>query len=484
MTINGALSNAMSGLRAVSKASELVSSNIANALTPGYGRRILELSSAATGNSGGVRIDGTTRVYDSSIASDRRNADAGFQHNNLLTEFHSLMERLIGSPDDESAIGARMTAFERSLVTAASFPQAPERLASVAAKAGDLLQSIINASDGVQQARTSADRDIAQQVTTLNTALKQIQTLNTQITTTTFAGHDTAALQDQRQIVLDQIGSITPVRVIPRDHGQVAIYSEGGAILLDSTAVEIGFTRSNLVTPHMEVSAGALSGLTINGQAIETDSARNPLRGGSLGALFAVRDEEGVAAQVELDAMARDLIERFQDPTVDPSLAPGDAGLFTDGGIAFDAVNEKGLAQRLELNAAVDPNQGGQTWRLRDGINAIVPGDVGDASLLNTLKETLNATRAPATGSFSGIAFSAGDLVSGLTSQFGTKRSHSEQQLSFASARLNELTQLQLADGVDTDAELQHLMLLEQAYAANARVIEAADEMMRTIIRI
>lgn len=484
MTINGALSNAMSGLRAAGRASELVSSNVANALTPGYARRILALSSSSLGNMGGVRIDGVSRIVDEGIAADRRNADAGFQHSSLMAGFHTLMESLMGTPDDESAISSRMTGFERSLITAASRPDAPERLSSVAAQATDLVNAIRSASEGIQDARTKADGDISRQVNLLNQSLQQIETLNSQITSVRVAGNDTAALLDQRQIILDQIGAITPIRAVPRDHGQVAIYTEGGAILLDGSAAEMGFTRSNIVTPHMALATGTLSGLTINGMDVATDNKSGPLRGGSLAAQFEIRDNAGVAAQTELDALARDLIERFQDPAVDPTLTGGDAGIFTDAGAPFAPVNEVGVAQRLTLNTAVDPDEGGQAWRLRDGINALVPGNAGDATVLNNLKQALTTSRPLASGSFAGSAFSAIDFVSTLTSQFGAERTHSERQLSFASARFNELTQLQLADGVDTDAELQQLMLVQQAYAANARVITAADEMMQTLMRI
>ena len=50
----------------------------------------------------------------------------------------------------------------------------------------------------------------------------------------------------------------------------------------------------------------------------------------------------------------------------------------------------------------------------------------------------------------------------------------------FASWRFS----LELEDGVDTDAELQRLLLIEQAYAANARMIETVDDMMQALLRI
>ena len=39
MTLSGSLSSALSGLNAASRAAEIVSTNIANAMTEGYGRR-------------------------------------------------------------------------------------------------------------------------------------------------------------------------------------------------------------------------------------------------------------------------------------------------------------------------------------------------------------------------------------------------------------------------------------------------------------
>jgi flagellar hook-associated protein 1 len=37
---------------------------------------------------------------------------------------------------------------------------------------------------------------------------------------------------------------------------------------------------------------------------------------------------------------------------------------------------------------------------------------------------------------------------------------------------------------VDTDAELQDLMLIEQHYAANARVMTVVDELMQRLLNI
>lgn len=484
MSISGALNNALSGLRATGRGTEVLSANIANATTPGYGRRALELSSSALGGAGGVQIDGIRRAVNHGLMADRRVAEAANAEAKTVNNFYRRLENVIGSPDQPFSISGRIATFESGLISAASRPDAPERLIGSVMDARNLTQSIADASAQVQDARSNADSAIATQVDHLNSYLKQVEELNAKITKASIQNGDDAALHDQRQQLVDQISAIVPVRQVPREHGKIALYSEGGAVLMDTTALEIGFEPVNRVTPYQTIGGGHLSGLTIGGIPVRTDSEGGALRGGALGAHFQVRDELGVEAQTKLDALARDLIERFQDPAVDPSLTLGAPGLFTDDGSAFDPLDELGISARISLNGAVDPDQGGQASRMRDGIGAVTPGDVGDATLLNAMKDALNAPRTPASGSFGPGAFSAPNLMATYASEVGTTFTIMEQQLSFSSARLQQITERQLADGVDTDSELQNLMVLERAYAANARVIQTVDEMMQAIMRI
>lgn len=484
MTISSALNSAMSGLRAAGRASEVVSSNISNALTPGYARRSLSLTSSAGGFASGVVVNGVTRHIDSQVLSDRRLAGAEFGYRSETTGFLNNFENLLGTPDQAGSLSARLSEFESSLITASSRPDAIERLEAAAWSARDLAVAINTASDGAQQARSQADRAIGTQVDRLNEALKSVEKVNNQIISAASNSGDTSSLQDQRQTLIDQISEMVPIRTVSRQHGAVALYSTGGAILLDGRAAEIGFDPVNGVSPYMSIEDGDLSGLTINGFPISTSSTSGNLRGGTLGAQFEIRDELAPDAQVQMDAIARDMIERFESAAVDPSLAPGEPGLFTDSGAAFDPLNEEGLASRISLNALVDPGQDGESWRMRDGLGAVTPGNAGDAQLLNALADALTTGRTPSSGSFGGSTFSALDLTTSLTSQIGADRLREDQQLSFASAQFNEFTQLELAEGVDTDAELQRLMVVEQAYAANARVIATVDEMLDTLMRI
>lgn len=484
MSLTSAINSAMSGIRAASRGSEIVSGNIANANTAGYARRSLSISADSTGPAIGVRVNGVVRHIDQQVVNDRRLAAAETAYRSDTTAALTRIENLIGTPDTAGSLAARVADFEQNLITASSRPDATERLSAVAFGAKDLAQSINAVAQGIQDTRTQADQSIDAQVTRLNDALKGVETLNARIVASNSSSADVSALQDQRRLLIDEISDMVPVRTVPRDHGAIALYSTGGAILLEGRAVEIGFEPANIVTPYASVSDGTLSGVTINGVSVNTSSATGRLSGGTLGAQFEIRDEIAPNAQAQLDALARDLVERFEDSAVDPTLSSGDAGLFTDSGNPLDITAETGLANRLSLNALVDPDQGGESWRIRDGLGAVVPGDTGDARLLVVLTDVLTAIRPQSSGSFGASSQNIAGIIASVSSQVGTDRLREDRQLSFASAQVNELFQMELADGVDTDTEIQNLLILEQAYAANARVLSTVDEMFDTLLRI
>ena len=482
MSISGALNNALTGLQAAGRASQVVSNNIANVLTPGYAVRRLELTSSLVG--GGVTAVGITRQIDEQLLADRRIAFADDGYDSNLSSFHTQLARLVGTPDQPGSLNARLSDFEGALISAASRPDAPERLDGVLTAAKDLAFAINTTSNGIQEARTNADRAIDSQVTRLNEILADLEDLNGDIVKGNASNSDVQALQDSRQALVDELSKIVPVREIARDTGAIALYSTGGAVLLDGRAAVVEFSPSSNVTPYLSIDDATLSGLTLNGTSISTGSDDGMLRGGTLGAQFAIRDELAPEAQAQLDALSRDLIERFADPAVDPSLGVGDAGFFTDAGAAFDPLDEVGLSERLSVNALVDPNQGGELWRIRDGLGAAVPGNEGDASLLHSLSDALANGRAPASGNFGTGVFSALDLAATWQSQVAGASLAADRSKTFAATRLNEIDQLVLKQGVDTDAELQSLILIEQVYAANARVIEAADDMLQQLLRL
>ena len=99
MSISGALNAALSGLGASARSAAVVSDNVANASTPGYGPRRIELAARATGQVGaGVQVSGITRDHDPRLTGDRRLAEAASAEARAAATGWSRIEALIGLP--------------------------------------------------------------------------------------------------------------------------------------------------------------------------------------------------------------------------------------------------------------------------------------------------------------------------------------------------------------------------------------------------
>ncbi|SIQ75574.1 flagellar hook-associated protein 1 FlgK [Paracoccus thiocyanatus] len=482
MSISSAISNAVSGLTAASRGTEIVSSNIANALTPGYARRELDLSSRLSQH-GGVGIDGVSRIFTAGLVADNRLALAEVGSSRTAAAFHAAMEQAFGTTE-ASSLGQNLADFESALASAASRPDSDVRLAGVLDTATALAKKINHISATIQAQRGKADQAIENDVSRLNDALQQVAKLNDQIVTLTAQGKDASSLIDARQAATDEIADILPIKEVPRENGRIALFTPAGAILLDGTEpARIEFDASSGITAGMSLADGTLSTVIFNGKPLG-DAQLAMFEGGSLGANFAIRDQIASGYQQQIDAFARDLYDRLSDPAIDPSLNAASHGLFTDAQGAFDPAQEAGFASRIAVTSLANPDAGGELWRIRAGINASSAGNSGESALLDRLGAALSAARPPASGSLSDTPRSLQTLSAELSSGAATNRIRSDAAAMQGSSRQSGLQAALLAEGVDSDREMENLLSLERAYAANAKVFQAANDMLDAILRL
>lgn len=485
MSIARALTNAVSGLTATARGTETVAANLANITTPGYARREVALTAQTLGgNTGGVRIDGITRIVNASLVSESRLAASASAEAAARLDFLTRMGEVVGLPGEGGSLGVALTDLQASLQSAAARPDDDLRLAAVADAAVRLAQRLNTASRSVQEARSAADQAIASDVATLNASLERVAYLNRRISIIESDGSDPSSLIDERQAVIDQIARIVPVQEVARDSGKVALFTAEGAVLLDgSIPSSFAFTAVGQMTPDLEVGTSPVMRVVQNGQELTAGQMRL-FAGGTLAANFAIRDDLAPQLQQELDALAFDLHERLADPAADPTLATAAPGLFTDAGALADTAGINGLALRLSVNTQVRPESGGDLWRLRTGIGATVAGAVGDSSVLLSLVAALEDVRAGEAGSgFEGNG-SLQSRFASIEANVATRRVSAEVESTIRNSRSETISSRLMADGVDSDAEMQRLLQYEQAYAANARVIQAIEEMMDSILRL
>ncbi len=100
------------------------------------------------------------------------------------------------------------------------------------------------------------------------------------------------------------------------------------------------------------------------------------------------------------------------------------------------------------------------------------------------MKDALGASRASTLPGLSARPRTAAVLASELTSLAASGRIDAERVLGAAAAQSSTYTALLQQDGVDSDKEMETLLALERAYASNARVLQAVDEMIQTILRL
>ena len=478
MSISQALSNATSGLGAASRQAGIVSQNIANALTPGYARREISLAErTVAGQGAGVRVAGVDRASTAALTSERRIADGAAARDEARLDAARRISALLGGPEDAGALFSRLSTFDNSLRDLANQPANVAAQQTAAANARQLAIGINDLAISLQSVRQEADRSIGAEVDRVNASLKQIERLNGEIEKAVVAGRDASALLDERDRQLDAVNRAVPSRTLIRDNGRIDLVTLEGATLLAGEARQINFRATSFIAAGQTLNNGALSGLSVDGVDITPGAAPRAPTGGSLAGYFSVRDSLAPAAASDLDALAADLIERFAEPGVDPTAPAGAPGLFTDAGAALGSPVAPGLASRFSLNAAVDPRQGGDAARLRDGIYALGPGAAGSNAILVNLISALDAPRA--NGISSGALQTAAEAAAGLASLRGAALGAAQSEAAQSDAFRDTLAEAELAaTGVDTDAELQQLLLIEQAYAANARVIEVTGRLI------
>lgn len=484
MSITSALHNATSGLSVSARLADTISNNVANALTEGYGKRTTTVSSVSLGGYGsGARVVGTTRAESVFLTATRRTADASVGASQVRSDAYDRMMTAMGEPGDTGALATAATALETALMGATASPQSTAKLSEAIDAASALARSLNRISDENVALRTEADAEIGRQVDRVNRALHEIDDINRKIGVMESQGLDTTSLQDQRGQLIDSISSIVPLKTVKRENGAVALYSQNGGVLLDDKVFELDFAAAaNVVTPDMTVGAG-LSGLAQDQGAIAGPTAvaagtgGGLFDGGSLGALFEVRDRLVPEFDAEIDRYAADLIDRFQGLMPAAALDASGAGLFVDAGSGV------GVAGRIAVNAAVDPDAGGEVWRLRDGLSAATVGIEGNGSILQALADAMTASRTPTGFVSQSAANDSATMASEIASFFAGRGTRSDEDLAYLTARQSTLVEEETNTvGVNSDSELQALTLVEQAYAANAKVLSVIDDLMKLLL--
>lgn len=489
MSLSQALSSANSGLASTSRRADVSASNIANASTPGYVRRsVITSENVAGGQSGGVSITAIERSQDLAVSRLRRDADSAAGRSSVIAQAYQTLNTELGSPSDGYGLFATLENLESALKNLEATPESAALQNAVFSAANETTHQFNALSHLATSLRETADSNIDKSVRKVNESLYRLQDINAKFGSIDEQSSEGAALEDERQRLIDGIAEILPIKDVVRDNGQVDILTNSGVYLLSGNVRELSFERAGTITEgdRLGEAGSRLSGLFVGEQNLTPGTdGRHSLQSGSLAGQFNIRDSVATDFSDSLDGLAADLISRFSNDALDPTKAAGAPGIFTDGGLAHDPDNLSGTAARLKLNNAINPNAGGDVSRLRDGLGATTPGNSGNTAIISGLVSAMtDRQNAPAGTNLQG-QFSVIDSIAGLTSQIGEQTLRHDSINSSTIARRDVLSDTELSrSAVDTDAELQNLLIIEQAYAANARVIQTISDMIDRLMQI
>lgn len=482
MSLSNAINAARSGLQASSLRADIVATNVSNATTPGYVRRSVLLGESIVGsNTNGVHVDGVSRSADSALTAQRMSLSSDLAQASVMSSTWQALSARLGDSTDGAGLFSLFSDFETALSQAAATPESASHAAGVLDAANAIVREFRDLSRYVDSQRAEADLEIANGVETVNAALQTVHSINVKLGSTDRTSSEAAALMDERQRAVDTIAEYMPIETVPRANGAIDIVTKEGVYLIAGTPRTIEFTPSSSFGPNQTLAGGQLSGLTVDGLDLTPGAATySAVSSGLFSALFTLRDTDLPKFSAQLDTVANDLVTRLSDDALDPTKTPGEFGLFIDKNPAGGA----GLASRLQVNPLVDPAQGGEISRLRDGLGAAAPGETGNNTILTALYDALTATNAINSNGLQGL-FSVSDLAANLSSLTGQARISKETILSSTTAQHTIMRDAEQAKtGVDVDDQMQQLLMIEQAYSANARVIEIANQMMQRLLEI
>jgi flagellar hook-associated protein 1 FlgK len=493
MSLDSSILIAGSGLRSVTKQISVVSQNVANASTPGYAAETANASSLTAGGVGsGVSTAPTSRDVDQALEASvfAQNGEVAAQQTtaNALAQIDATQGTPGAGDDLASEVGALTDAF--TALDASPDQQADQ--SAVVNAANTLAAGINTVANAYQAGRQSAQNAIVTDVSTLNTTLGQIGALSKQIVEGKAQGQSTADLENQRDAAEQTAAQLAGVQFLPQSNGDVVALVGGSQVNLQATTGPFAISSATMSAD----STGPV--LTLSGQDITAS-----VTSGSIGANLTLRDKTLPAGQAGLDEFAKTLANRLGDQGLQLFTDP--AGNVPAGGGTPTQTGYVGFANIIQVNPAVTATPS----LVRDGTNAVAAGiggaagftpnpsggPVGFTTLIsnilayafgpNAQQGTTQPTPATTGLGVSGdqsLSYQPSGTIAGFAANLVGAQSLAVSNANDAlttgqSLQTTLSSKLQSESGVSLDSELSNLIVLQNAYGANAKVMTAAQSM-------
>lgn len=429
-----------SGLKAYSRALSTIGDNIANAQTPGYARRRLEMMEAVGGgnsvfyrgntNPGGVDIRGIDRSVDGWLIEDSRITSGGAERS--ATKL-SWLDKTEGALSDETnGIKTGLTKLYTTADQLTSDPTNRTLRAQFLQSADDIASGFRTAANQLDKLGEGIEGAAASEVDQFNADLSALEQINIGLRKSRPGSTNEASLLDERDRLLDKLSSQAGVSPTFDNNGAVTLRASGSGDLLVGGGVVNPISVTAAPDGRLSYSVGG------SPLAISTGSLA-----GHAEAANHVADQRG-----SLDTMATQFASQLNaahQAGTDANGNPGQA-LFTGTSAATLTVAPLTPDQVAAANAS---------------------GSNGNMLALGAMRGANDPE-----ARWSGHLATQAQAVSSARAQDAAAATRADAS---AAAR----------DGVsqvDLDKEAAELLRFQQAYSAAARTIQVARETMQTLL--
>jgi flagellar hook-associated protein 1 FlgK len=323
---------------------------------------------------------------------------------------------------------------------------------------GQILTSTFNKLDSdLTHSQQALDLAIAATVTDVNRLSAQL--LNQKIVSSETGTQNANDFRDQRDLVLKELSELIDLNAFKDASGSVSVLIAGGRPLVSGTA------SWQLST---ELNASGLQDVVWLDDDGNSVNINNDISGGKLKGWIETRDVLIPGFLNRLDALAQTLVTEVNNLHQTGFDLNGIAGqVFFDG---------TGTAADIEVNANIvgDPSLIAASFDPLPFPSA--PGDNRNAVEIAKLQHQLM---------MSGNTATFNDYYSSLVRDVGNEVLKSDSYYTHQSEMLAQLDNYRESiSGVSLDEEMINLIKFQNAYAAAAKLVSTADELMQTVLQM
>ena len=460
-------------LQAHQTALQVTSHNIANANTPGFSRRRIDLETADAGTAGGVGsgVDAVavvrlrSRFLDSQMRVEQQLLGRWEAIEESLTGIEGIFNEPAGAGSSEAGtifnepsglgLSGSLSRFWNTWQDLANVPEGGAARASVRQEADFLTTTLHQLNQQLIENRLGLDEEIVRVAGDINEIVDQLAALNGEIPRSEFDGGTSGDLLDKRDQLLEELASKVDISVAEAENGQVTVLLSGHNLVQATNAIHLGVRQITV------------NDFPTSTLVFEDDGSIAPIREGRLRGLIEVRDQTIPDLLTRLDQIANQLVESIN-------------GLHRVG---FGATGQTGInffdpsklsASNIELDDLIKE----QTGDLNN-IAASGDGNSGDNGTAIGIAGLRNQK------SLSGGTDTIEEFYNTLLGVVGSKskeaQTMAENHRLFSSQIENRRQGVQ---GVSLNDEAAQLILFQRAYQAAARTVGIIDELMEVTINL